>query len=349
MRIFFSHSTRDRDLASALKSLLQDTFGIERLAVDFSSDQEAGGGIPPGEQWLPWIRERIERADRTYVLLTPNSIAKPWVLWEAGAAAGVALALNKPATVVPITFGIPDSDIPSPLTAAQRIRGDSTGTDGIKRLLQAVNTDLGRPYSQKTFASAVGPGVRSFTGKARAALAQSAPLASLLASVPSAFPASTLAGSWVTCYQIAAGGDARCHADIALITPESERRVRIRNYPPEPRTDGHVSGFRNEIEGEIAGRHLVGFWKNLSDTSYFGAVQLAVLPGDDVMDGRFTSLDGNDRVGGGRWRWVRLEPSVPEERIKRVTLFEPRLIYSLVQKYPRRAGPLRLADVAEEA
>jgi hypothetical protein len=349
VRIFFSHSTRDRDLASALKTLLKEFFGEGPLEIDFSSDQDAGGGIPPGAQWLPWIREHIELADRTYVLITPNSVAKPWVLWEAGAAAGVALALNKQSPVVPITFGVEDADIPSPLSSGQRIRGDTDGANGIPRLLTELNRDLGEPLSPLAFAAAVKPCYTAYAGKVTAAMTQSAPLETLLASVPNQFPVSQLAGLWVTCYRIGSGQRARCHADIALITPESDRRVRIRNCPPEPRTDGHAEGFRNEIEAELVTRHLIGHWKNLSDTRYFGALQLAVLPGDDVMDGQYTSLESDIKVGVGRWRWVRLAGSAGEDELRRLTLKAPGTVLALVRKHGYNAGPLRLADVTENA
>jgi hypothetical protein len=345
VRIFFSHSSRDRDLASALKTLLVDLFGATRLTIDFSSDQEAGGGIPPGAQWLPWIRKRIEDADRTYVLLTPNSVAKPWVLWEAGAAAGVALAVNRDSSVVPITFGIDSSDIPGPFSASQHLTGD--GPDGMKRLLRTVNADLGEPLSSSVFADVVTGRIGTFAAQVEDVLTRSAPLKTLLSSVPSSFPASKLAGLWTTCFPIGAGGKA-CHVDIALVTPESDRRVRIRNYPPEPRTDGHAEGFRNEIEAELVTRHLIGHWKNVSDTRYFGALQLAVLPGDNVMDGQFTSLASDIKVGVGNWRWVRLERSVSDEQLARVKLREPGSIYAMIKKHRHNAGPMRLTDVTEE-
>jgi hypothetical protein len=54
LKIFLSHSHDDRAIAAALASLIGDLFG-DMVGVSYSSDQNAGGGIPPGAQWLPWI------------------------------------------------------------------------------------------------------------------------------------------------------------------------------------------------------------------------------------------------------------------------------------------------------
>jgi hypothetical protein len=348
VQLFLSHSTRDRGIAEALKELLEEVFGDDRVRVEFSSDQQAGGGIPPGVQWLPWITERISKADKTYVLLTPNSMSKPWVLWESGAAAGVALATNKASPVVPITFGIRDADIPSPLSAAQRVRGDSTEADGINRLLQDVNLALKKLLTKKAFASTMDDCLPGFLAKVKTALAQSSPAESLLASIPHSFSASSLGGYWVTCYQFGSSQALECHADIARVTAESDRRLRARNYPPEPRTEGHASPFRNEIEAELANRHLIGHWKNLSDTRYFGSIHLAVLPGETVMEGYYTSYSNDVHASSGRWRWVRLDPaSLGGVELSRVVLREPGMLHELVENHSKKAAPLALTAVAE--
>jgi hypothetical protein len=348
MQLFLSHSTRDRAIAEALKDLLEDVFGEDRVQVEFSSDQEAGGGIPPGAQWLPWITERITKADKTYVLLTPNSMTRPWVLWESGAAAGVALATNKTSPVVPIMFGISDADIPSPLSAAQRVRGDTNKADGITRLLQDVNGALKQLLTKKAFASTIADCLPGFFEKVETALEHSSPVESLLASVPHSFSANALGGSWVTCYQFGSSQSLECHADIAQLMPDSDRRVRAKNFPPEPRTEGHASPFRNEIEAELANRHLIGHWKNLSDTRYFGSIHLAVLPGETVMEGYYTSFSSDVHVGTGRWRWIRLDPgSLSGVDFSQVVLREPGVLRELVEQHSKYSGPLALADVVE--
>lgn len=114
MRVFLSHSSLDYVIETALADLLHGLFHVE---VDYSSDQASGGGIPPGAKWLQRIEKHIKDAANTYVLLTPNSMNKAWVLWEAGAAAGVVMGAKSGAksdAAVPVTFGLSAEDIPSP-------------------------------------------------------------------------------------------------------------------------------------------------------------------------------------------------------------------------------------------
>jgi hypothetical protein len=92
MKVFLSHSTRDTEIAAALRKLLVDVFG-DRVGVSFSSDQEPGGGIEAGKKWRDWINKEIAEAEQTHVLLTTNSLSRPWILWESGVAAGVSLLI----------------------------------------------------------------------------------------------------------------------------------------------------------------------------------------------------------------------------------------------------------------
>jgi hypothetical protein len=126
----------------------------------------------------------------------------------------------------------------------------------------------------------------------------------LLDPVPGSFPAGALAGPWVTAYQFTHRGRPHHHADVAHVTDGGGRLVRAVNHPPDPRTQGRAVPFRNAIEARLYGRHLIGQWKNMSDTRYFGSLHLAVLPGETVMDGTYTGLASDIEVSAERWRWV---------------------------------------------
>lgn len=171
------------------------------------------------------------------------------------------------------------------------------------------------------------------------------PMAPLLDSVPNSLPASALTGPWVTAYQFAHGVALRYHADIAHVAAEGERQVRAVNHPPDPRTQGRASPFRNQIEGHLFGRHLIGTWRNTSDTRYFGALHLAVLPGETVMDGHYTGLSSDISVSEGHWRWVRLEPG----DLSAVPLRKPSAIYELVMTRTQDDPPLTAADIGEDS
>src|ERR1700728_4360676 len=81
--IFISHVHEDRELASAFSILLRDiTAGV--LPTFSSSDRTADGGIRYGTEWFQWIKESIESSDHLVALLTPHSLERPWILFEAG-------------------------------------------------------------------------------------------------------------------------------------------------------------------------------------------------------------------------------------------------------------------------
>lgn len=164
----------------------------------------------------------------------------------------------------------------------------------------------------------------------------------LLAAVPPAFPADALAGPWVTSYQFIHAGKPHHHADIAHIVAGPGGRVRAVNHPPEPRSQGRRRAFRNEIDAALAGRHLIGEWQNISDTRYYGTMQLAVLPGETVMEGFFSGVGSDVEVSQGFWKWVRLEPGAG---LTEITLREPSAVYDLVMSHSEYGEPLALADV----
>jgi len=60
-----------------------------------STSRELRGGVPHGEVWFEWIGNRLRECDIAFFLITPLSKDKPWVLWEAGAAYGIALSTDR--------------------------------------------------------------------------------------------------------------------------------------------------------------------------------------------------------------------------------------------------------------
>lgn len=81
--VFISHVNEDKPIADALEILVQDiTAGAVRTFA--SSSRTPGQGIRYGDEWFQWIRSKIEVADHLVALLTPNSLGRPWILFEAG-------------------------------------------------------------------------------------------------------------------------------------------------------------------------------------------------------------------------------------------------------------------------
>lgn len=99
--IFISHDTRDAPLAEAFSKLLSSvSAGV--LKSFRSSDKKGNQGIEYGVEWYPEIMKKLELASDVVCLLTPNSIGRPWILYEAGVAKG---KLDKP--VHGVALGIP--------------------------------------------------------------------------------------------------------------------------------------------------------------------------------------------------------------------------------------------------
>lgn len=78
-RVFVSHATADKWLARMFCEKIESTG-----ATTFRDDRDiAGGDRIPDE-----IRRAIIQSDELLVVLTPESVHRPWVLFEVGAAWG---------------------------------------------------------------------------------------------------------------------------------------------------------------------------------------------------------------------------------------------------------------------
>jgi hypothetical protein len=113
MKILISHAIEDERPASLLKDLIERC-SLKRIEVWFSSDQSASGGIALGVSWFSNLLQRLSETDMIVALITPRSIASPWLYFECGH-----LANKGKSSIVPLTLGLPVSEIPMPLSAYQ--------------------------------------------------------------------------------------------------------------------------------------------------------------------------------------------------------------------------------------
>lgn len=103
-RLFISHATVDRAIAERIDEEIQhrlpslDTFVASRP-----------GDIQGGKEWFEAVKTELKRADAYLIVLTPNSVKRPWVIFETGAGW---IAEGKFLTV---SAGIQNSEIPEPL------------------------------------------------------------------------------------------------------------------------------------------------------------------------------------------------------------------------------------------
>jgi hypothetical protein len=103
-RVFVSHSTYDKWVA---RILCEKVEVLGAVAFRDDRDIEGGDAIPDS------IRDEIERSDEVLVLLSPQSIQRPWVLVEIG----MAIAFRK--RIVPLKFHVPAADIPDMIRHAR--------------------------------------------------------------------------------------------------------------------------------------------------------------------------------------------------------------------------------------
>lgn len=134
-RIFISHTHADRELAKALKTLIERVTQ-HLLDVFLSSDPSPGGGLQPGDEWFPRIHSELQEAVAVWVLATEESLSRPWVYWEAGI--GSVLC---PGRLVIVQVGA--SEVPSPLSAFQVYDGLRSDDGGLGTALKKTGEQLG--------------------------------------------------------------------------------------------------------------------------------------------------------------------------------------------------------------
>jgi hypothetical protein len=106
--VFVSHATADKWIAKTFCEKIE-TAG----AATFRDDRDiAGGGDIPDE-----IREKILQAAEMLVVVTPESVNRPWVLFEVGAFWG----RNKEARIVPVLCHVEYDTIPELIRSKKAI------------------------------------------------------------------------------------------------------------------------------------------------------------------------------------------------------------------------------------
>jgi hypothetical protein len=105
--VFISHDSEDANLAEAFGNLLLDV-SAGTLKSFRSSDRVGIAGLAFGTEWYDAIMTKIEDATDVVALLTPQSIGRPWILFEAGVAKG-----KKNINVLGIALGVSLKDASS--------------------------------------------------------------------------------------------------------------------------------------------------------------------------------------------------------------------------------------------
>ncbi|MBS0368912.1 MAG: toll/interleukin-1 receptor domain-containing protein [Proteobacteria bacterium] len=130
-KLFLSHDSRDRERAKAIAQAVQ-RLTLGQISVWHSSDDGPSGGLRPGQVWLDEIRRQIADSRALVVLLTPQSVNRPWLLFEAGFGAA---QIN--CAVIPVCVGIDSvADVPFPLAMYQTFQ--LADYDSLKRFAEKL-------------------------------------------------------------------------------------------------------------------------------------------------------------------------------------------------------------------
>jgi hypothetical protein len=102
--LFLSHAGADAELAGFLDGQ------IRRLVPECEVFRTSRTGqIIPGDEWFRVITENLRQAASYLILVTPNSVTRPWMWFEAGA------GWMSARPVIPVTIAISKADVPEPL------------------------------------------------------------------------------------------------------------------------------------------------------------------------------------------------------------------------------------------
>ena len=108
--VFISHITEERAVALLLKDHLQQAFS-RNLPIFVSSDYES---ITGGDVWFAKIVEGVKSSSVIIVLLSPDSLERRWINFEAGVGVGAE------STVIPVVVhGLGRNDVGHPLSSLQ--------------------------------------------------------------------------------------------------------------------------------------------------------------------------------------------------------------------------------------
>lgn len=136
--IFISHAVKDKAIADALVDLLLTSTKISSDQI-FCSSLE-GLGIPPGVNFVDYIKSKIQKPKAVIALISPNYLGSQFCMCELGATWAMSHDLL-PLLVPPLTF----EQVKGVLTGVQLTRiDDSTGLSELTdRLLALTQTPAG--------------------------------------------------------------------------------------------------------------------------------------------------------------------------------------------------------------
>ena len=133
--IFISHIHEEEVVANALLGFMREALG--RTTVFLSSDSWQ---VYAGEIWLERIREELASSKVVILMLSPESVKRPWVNFEAGAA----WLTGK--VIIPVCYGDLDkSSLPKPYSNIQALDLADEGYYLVRSIYHHLSPDTGVP------------------------------------------------------------------------------------------------------------------------------------------------------------------------------------------------------------
>lgn len=128
--IFFSHSSKDKDVILPLKEKINRATG-NTVDIFMSSD---GQSIPFGSNWIHKVEEGLKDAKIMFVFVTETSLTSGWIYFEAG------FAYSKGIQVVPVGIGVNIGSLKPPLNLLQGF--NITSGDSLNNFISIINKTL---------------------------------------------------------------------------------------------------------------------------------------------------------------------------------------------------------------
>ncbi len=133
--LFFSHSSKDKDVILSIKNKLDSATGGV-MDIFMSSD---GQSIPFGTNWIHKIEEGLQAAKIMFVFVTENSISSGWIYFEAG------YAYSKGIQVIPVGIGVDIGSLKAPLNLLQGFNISSE--DSLNNFITIINRTFDYHFS----------------------------------------------------------------------------------------------------------------------------------------------------------------------------------------------------------
>jgi hypothetical protein len=132
-RIFLSHAAADKALAGFVAGEIQEHLPSAEVFV-----ASRAGDIPTGGKWLDEVERVLVTRDTYLILLTPNSIKRPWLWFETG------VAWFQKFRILPICAGgLAKGEVPMPLASRQVLALENA--DDVRQLFRDLTTEAKDP------------------------------------------------------------------------------------------------------------------------------------------------------------------------------------------------------------